>query len=700
MAIIHGLPGLEVTIYTNDGTTKEYDDPSGAGSAEPCLRAVTKYIECKNNEPFGIRLKATKEYSWGFKNHVLKISAVIDGSWVKGELCRQEDVKEGNWERDIYYRVAKIPSGRPRYIFQEFAFSKLTKVDGPISRDHGFERKGMERLGIIEVKVYRSELGRGKGAMLIPAGDHPKDFTVPREAAEGKSQSHRIKFTHTRPAMRPKYINCSKLTEDSGPIAIFRFKYRSRESLSLEGITLEPQDPLDRLVDTPDGRDGNSKNCDSGLGLDPKPPSSSRKIERKVDEVRHSADNISSPSNPKASHSNSVIPSTALVNEHSLLSNVRPPRSRVQQSVNIQNNAKAKIPRKGMIENCPRITHPEAERAVDDLIREICASSQPRLVAIKLESEGENESGDSKPPPRISASKRPLDKAGSQNKFQQSPFSISEDDDKNKPQKPSIGRVDDNHSEDGVAPTQGISTPRILWSCDTTTPSIEKDVSVPRIKTTTNTRTKTEANAKLESKNTITKNMGETIVHDYTRKHATKNGNRSAPQHLRISDPEAQSAKKLPPNTKRDKSHFVHDEHRRRGIKRLRGVRREFYRVANGVPEENRPSNLISNVYSPTQFTPPSATRVLNPNKSRTATPIPTPTHASTSNGATSTASLGSAPGLGSPSAVPDRRVGHKEVVAKRKFDEIIGGPTHFPRALKISESVNRRELVDLADSD
>lgn len=127
MAIIQGLPGLEVTVFTNGCTAKEYDDPSETDGADQRPQVVTKYIECKDNEPFRIHLKATDEYPWGFKDHVLNFGAVIDGIWAKGDICRQEYTNEEDWERDISYRVVRSPNNYARYVLQEFAFSSIIK---------------------------------------------------------------------------------------------------------------------------------------------------------------------------------------------------------------------------------------------------------------------------------------------------------------------------------------------------------------------------------------------------------------------------------------------------------------------------------------------------------------------------------------------------------------------------------------------
>ncbi|KAI1167271.1 hypothetical protein F5B18DRAFT_602803 [Nemania serpens] len=251
MAIIQAVPGLEVTIFTNGRTAREYDDPSETDEIHQRPRTVTEYIECKDDKPFKIHVKATYQYSWGFKDHVLVFAAVTDGIWAKGEICREKDTDEEDWERDISYRVVESPDDPARYVLQEFAFSKIIKVGNATDEQYASDVKRMERLGTIEVKVYRATTKEHR-PIFVPVGEHPECFAVSYEATREKSQSHGISFIRTQPAVKPNYISCSKLKYDIGPIAIFRFKYRARDALKQEGIIPDPKGHLDWLVEIPD----------------------------------------------------------------------------------------------------------------------------------------------------------------------------------------------------------------------------------------------------------------------------------------------------------------------------------------------------------------------------------------------------------------------------------------------------------------
>jgi hypothetical protein len=56
----------------------------------------------------------------------------------------------------------------------------------------GLDMERVARIGIIEVKVYRT-IVQGDGPTFVPAGEHPNEFTVSREATRGRSQSHATK---------------------------------------------------------------------------------------------------------------------------------------------------------------------------------------------------------------------------------------------------------------------------------------------------------------------------------------------------------------------------------------------------------------------------------------------------------------------------------------------------------------------------
>ncbi|KAI0552813.1 hypothetical protein F4679DRAFT_533984 [Xylaria curta] len=618
MAIIQGFPGLEVTIFTGGRTAKEYDDPSETGEAHnKHPRVVTKYIECKDNEPFRIHLKATDEYSWGFKDHILNFGAVIDGVWAKGELCGQEYTKEEDWEREISYRVVKDPNDYARYILQEFAFSSIIKADDVTDEQHESDMETIERLGTIEVKVHRA-IVQDNGSIFVPGGNHPKDFIISREAVKGRAKSHGTKFTRTQAAVKPQYIKCLALREDDGPIAIFRFKYRSREALILEGITPSPQQPFPWLVEISDDEkdrgkrsnfDGNNRNS----------PCNGKKVETKIKKEKED-NGIPSSASSTTGHNNNI----GQVEQPQLkrFPVIKLDLSRFQNAASTHNISKPKSIGSRAKDPHRKLVYKDLAHKRDSLKKQNCADSQARLgatshhntslpvtnaspqVKIATNSEpGAKQEVDSLTNGASSPTKRAPDNAGPQDK----------------------SRGDDNDI------VQGIETSRSSGSCDIALPSIEGVDNAVEVKI------KSERKSRSKSDKTVTQHTGKmTVIKHESPGSSPRSVNvAGVPRpELGTSNPTAQSLKSSPKTkdkhrkpTKLSKPKLSKEEIRRK-IQELR--RRKMDLKLSNIRRDGH-----SNVATPTtSFLPPthtiSATSLLK-SMLPPSPPSSTNSHASTS---------------------------------------------------------------------
>ncbi|RYP11405.1 hypothetical protein DL764_000059 [Monosporascus ibericus] len=244
MAIIDGLRGVDVTIRIDGQTATEYADPDAPAAGNAGGRKTSsQYIECKDKAKFAIHLRVTKDYAWGHRNHSLNISIYIDGEYAKGELCREGDTLFQPWECDVGHRIVRLrgnqPSQQDRYVAQAFEFSGIKKVDDAPDERVVSEVSKAKKLGLIEIKFFRCvESG---GADTAPQASREQSTEFASKALKGKATSHM-----TRPTAAPNYIKCSNLRADSGPIAIFRFIYRSKEGLVAEAII--PRPPRARSV--------------------------------------------------------------------------------------------------------------------------------------------------------------------------------------------------------------------------------------------------------------------------------------------------------------------------------------------------------------------------------------------------------------------------------------------------------------------
>ncbi|KAI1132221.1 hypothetical protein F5Y10DRAFT_284118 [Nemania abortiva] len=563
MAIIEGLSGIEVTIITNGCTAKEYDDPyGGLDKGYKCAQVVTKYIECKDDEPFRIHLKVTDEYAWGFKDHLLNLAAVIDGIWVKGELCRQKDTEEEDWEQDISYRVVKNPDNPARYVLQEFAFARIIKVDDATDEQHASDVDRMERLGTIEVQVHRAT-SREPGPALIPRGEHPREFAVSRDAAKWRAPSHGIKFTGTQPARKPQYTRCSKLRDDDGPIGIFRFKYRSRDALRREGITPDPQDPSAWLVDISDDgmsdhKQRNSKSNRRNV------LSNNRGVEQDIkredmDDSQDIALSLPQPNSGQSSNAGTTQARQIKQPTHSDPKNMKREASANYPALPVAASPHSVTQTSLMSEYLPLLSTP---------ITAIDFAYFPPLISNISPYEGK--------------------------RFPKSLFKPDDDDDKEKHEISLATRVDDDELS-GLDPHRNII------------PSIENDDEITAIRTRTR--------ARLDHILTIAQDLGQAIIPDNKKKDSARlNEDEGLVKQLQAVDSAIQSAKapstpKRAPQaiTKPNTVPLIDIEYHHQGLQRFQELRQEYFRISDGIYKE------IELSYCQSSFAP-------------ITTPTPTPT--------------------------------------------------------------------------
>jgi hypothetical protein len=92
MAIIPGVPGLEVEVLINEEPVKEYEDED-AEEVPTVSGSVAKYIESQTGAEFSFRCKFSKDSS--LQNDDLAIIFSIDGTESVKHLCRKKNLP---WE--------------------------------------------------------------------------------------------------------------------------------------------------------------------------------------------------------------------------------------------------------------------------------------------------------------------------------------------------------------------------------------------------------------------------------------------------------------------------------------------------------------------------------------------------------------------------------------------------------------------------
>ncbi|KAI0154294.1 hypothetical protein GGR57DRAFT_110433 [Xylariaceae sp. FL1272] len=231
MAILEDVPGLEVEVHCNNRALPEYDDPNAndrddAGAAPSSMQ----YIECVDNASFEVHIIVNADYEWGYRNHVLVANTYVDGDRIRGSVIRQS---EGLVRRCIKGNEHRDAMGQ--WALRKFQFSSVKTVDDGrkerVEKDMGVAQK----LGTIEVRFERAIeyglIGAGRTKDRNAAG-----FELSEKSLKGKAISHGTSYGAAEPIFTPSFVDARNLGEDGGPIAVFQFRYQSREALKRELI--------------------------------------------------------------------------------------------------------------------------------------------------------------------------------------------------------------------------------------------------------------------------------------------------------------------------------------------------------------------------------------------------------------------------------------------------------------------------------
>lgn len=106
MAIIKLLPGVEVSITVDGSDLKELVN----NAAKEPDRIVTRYIEVKDTQMFGVRVKVAKAFQ--FKESALIFHILIDGQLTKGTI-----VENGDMPKDLTIHGIGAGDSLSRYRF-------------------------------------------------------------------------------------------------------------------------------------------------------------------------------------------------------------------------------------------------------------------------------------------------------------------------------------------------------------------------------------------------------------------------------------------------------------------------------------------------------------------------------------------------------------------------------------------------------
>ncbi|KAI8634043.1 hypothetical protein F5Y19DRAFT_461548 [Xylariaceae sp. FL1651] len=237
MAILEDVPGIEVTVDCGGRSLHELEDPNAHDDdgAAACPTA-NKYIECIDDAEFAVIIKVDNGYEWGYRNHVLVATTYVDGQHIRGIVLRSSDTRyESSISRVRGHQV--YSSVFNSWSLRRFKFALVKTVDEAQKERVQDDLKTAKNLGTIEVTFTRAiEHGPSSRPYRDNSDAKSGDFELAEKSLKGKAVSHGTSYGSSEAIGCPKFIDARDILEDNGPIAVFKFMYRSREALKREFI--------------------------------------------------------------------------------------------------------------------------------------------------------------------------------------------------------------------------------------------------------------------------------------------------------------------------------------------------------------------------------------------------------------------------------------------------------------------------------
>ncbi|KAG8163976.1 hypothetical protein KVR01_005894 [Diaporthe batatas] len=245
MVIIKEL-GLEAEITVNGSTAAEYPDPEPEDIPYgQTTKACHRYVESVDNAEFAIRVgiipgnNPVREWTGRSRDHRLLFSVAFDG----GHAVRSKTI----WQYTTPTAMEGI-SDHAKGTLRKFRFAPVSTVDDVnkerITRDMHVARD----LGLIRICIFRG-IWKQKSARKAGSGRSTKlgtdGISLAEKALKGKAISH---GTALSAPVRIAPRHSSRWEVDwrdstASPLAVFYFKYRSKESLQQELIIERPRSP-------------------------------------------------------------------------------------------------------------------------------------------------------------------------------------------------------------------------------------------------------------------------------------------------------------------------------------------------------------------------------------------------------------------------------------------------------------------------
>ncbi|KAJ2986948.1 hypothetical protein NUW58_g4784 [Xylaria curta] len=224
MAILEDVPGIEVAVQIAGNDAVEYDANDNDIVNATCP-TVTKYVECVDDAEFAIRIATKRDYAWGYKNHRVSYGVYIDGQPVASKNFSHPS------QKTVDSKVA-FCSQSQQWNGYKLRFSAISTTDDDSKERVARDLALAKHLGEIRVSVKRCTIsGRCDSNARRGQRHHTRKFELAEKSMKGEVISHGTAFSPPEKLQSQDRVLTKMLPEDNGPIAVFRFLYRSRDAL-------------------------------------------------------------------------------------------------------------------------------------------------------------------------------------------------------------------------------------------------------------------------------------------------------------------------------------------------------------------------------------------------------------------------------------------------------------------------------------
>ncbi|RYP52552.1 hypothetical protein DL769_010650 [Monosporascus sp. CRB-8-3] len=241
MAVLDEVRGIFVSIQAAGKKLEELDAQRYPGQDKSCP-TFTTYVEAVDNAEFASRLAVDDTYAWGLPRHGLAFFVRVDGKRIRGRILEGPQIPScGTWVKTIRGQCDP-DGGSGRWLEKRFKFREVNVVE-----EEETDASTPDELGMIQVKVCRVKVGQPLGEPPLYGAGDPDSFELSEKSLKSKAISHVTSYSEGRSFRLPSTRHLERHPGDTGPIAIFQFRYRSREALKQALVVPRMPDPPSKV---------------------------------------------------------------------------------------------------------------------------------------------------------------------------------------------------------------------------------------------------------------------------------------------------------------------------------------------------------------------------------------------------------------------------------------------------------------------